>query len=173
MRKHSSKKSINLPFNQLYILKNTQTSLSFSKYKLKNENPVQFELPLKGKNSGSVIQPIDQALLLKVGDSISQTQPVSSNFAVDQSHFLDVSSSNSKPDIKAANRVLPEALIKPKNEEVLTSNNVSNKISFPSFVKVNSDVPTLETKEQTCKYDIANFRYRGSNLSDIQRKEIM
>ena len=149
MRKHSSKKSINLPFNQPYILKNTQTRLSFSKYKLKNENPVQFELPLKRKNSGSEIQPIDQAILLKVSDSISQTQPVSSNFAVDQSHFLDVSSSNSKPDIKAAGRILPEASINLKNEEVLTSNIISNKISFPSFAKVNSDVPTLETKEQT------------------------
>ena len=170
MRKHSSKKSINLPFNQLHILKNTQTRLSFSKYKPKNENPVQFELPLKGKNSGSEIQPIDQALLLKVSDSISQTQPVSSNFAVDQSHFLDVSSSNSKPDIKAADRILPEPSINLKNED-LTSNIVSNKLSFHSFVKVNSDVPTLETKEQAYKYDTANFKYTGCNLSDIQKKK--
>ena len=72
-----------------------------------------------------------------------------SNSAVDQPHFLNVSSSNSKPDIKAADRV------------------------FPSFLKVNSDLPTLKTKEHTYKYDIANFRYRGSNLSDIQRKEII
>ena len=54
----------------------------------------------------------------------------------------------------------------------LTSNVASNKISFPSFVKVNSDVPTLETKEHIYKYDITNFRYRGSNSSDIERKEI-
>ena len=179
MRKHSSKKSINLPFNQLHILKNTQTRLSFSKYKPKNENPVQFELPLKEKDSGSEIQApssnsaIDQSLQLKVSDSSSQTQPAPSNFAVDQSHFLDNSSSNSKPDIKAADRVLPEASINLKNEEVLTSNIVLNKIIFTSFVKVNSDVPTLETKEQTYKYDFANFRYRGSNLSNIQRKEII
>ena len=105
--------------------------MSFSKYKTKNENPVQFELPLKEKDSNSQTQPpssnsaIDQSLPLKESDSSSQIQPVSSNFAVDQSHFLDVSSSNIKPDIKAANRVLPGALIKPKNEEVLTSNNVS------------------------------------------------
>ena len=36
--------------------------------------------------------------------------------AVDQPHFLDVSGSNSKPDIKAADRVLPEASINLKNE---------------------------------------------------------
>ena len=68
---------------------------------------------------------------------------------------------------------MPEALINLKNEEVLTSNVVSNKISFPSFLKVNSALPSLKTKEYTYKYDIANFRYRGSNLSDIQRKEII
>ena len=96
-----------------------------------------------------------------------------SNSAVDQPHFLDVSSSNSKPDIKAADRVLPEVSIYLKNGEVLTSNFASNKIIFPSFLKVNSDLPTLKTKEHTYKYDIANFRYRGSNLSDIQRKEII
>ena len=147
--------------------------MSFSKFKSKNENPIQFELPLKVNYSGSEIQPllsnsaIDQSLPLKVSDSSSETQPVSSNSAVDQSHFLDVSSSNSKPDIKVADRVLPEASINLKNEEVLTSNVASNEISFPSFVKVNSDVPTLETKEYTYKYDIENFRYRGSNLSDI------
>ena len=85
--------------------------------------------------------------------------------------FLDFSSSNIKPDIKPADRVLPKASINLKNEEVLTSNVASNKISFPSFVKVNSVLPTLETKEHTYKY--ANFKYRGSNLSDIQRKEII
>ena len=153
--------------------------MSFSKYKPENENPVQFELPLKVKDSGSEIQPpssnsaTDQLLPLKVSDSSSQTQPVLSNFAVDQPHFLDVSSLNSQPGIKAADRVFPEASINLKNEEVLTSNTVSNKISFPSFVKVSSDVPTLETKEQTYKYDIANFRYRENNLSDIQRKGII
>ena len=42
---------------------------------------------------------------------------------------------------------------------------------FLSFVKVNSYEPTLDTKEHTYKYDIANFRYRGRNLSDIQKKE--
>ena len=153
--------------------------MSFSKYKPKNENPVQFELPLKEKDSGSEIQPpssnsaTDQSLSLKVSDSSSQTKAVSSNFAVHQSHFLDVRSSSSKPDIKGADRVLPEASINLKNEEALTSNIVSSKISFPSFVKVSSDVPTLETKEQTYKCDTANFRYRGSNLSDIQRKEII
>ena len=96
-----------------------------------------------------------------------------SDSAVGQPHFLDISRSKSKPDIKAADRVLPEASINLKNEEVLTSNVASNKISFPSFLKVNSDLPTLKTKEHTYKYDIANFRYRGSNLSDIQRKEII
>ena len=45
-----------------------------------------------------------------------------SNYAVDQPHFLYVSSSNSKPDIKAADRLLPEASINLKNEEVLTLN---------------------------------------------------
>ena len=68
---------------------------------------------------------------------------------------------------------MPEASLNLKNEEVLNSNVASNKISFPSFVKVSSDVPTLETKEHTYKYDIANFRCRGSNLSDIQSKEII
>ena len=153
--------------------------MSFSKYKPQNQNPVQFELPLKVNDSGSEIQPtssntaIDQSLPLKVCDSSSQIQPVSSNSAVDQLHFLDVSSSNSKPDIKAADRVLPETSINLKNEKVLTSNVASNKISFPSFLKVNSDVPTIETKEHIYKYDIANFRYRGSNLSDIQRKDLI
>ena len=148
MGKHSSKKSINLPCNQLQVLKNTQTKLSF---KPKNENPVQFELPLKGNNSGSEIQPpssnlaIYQSLPFIISDSSTQTQPVSSSFPVDQSQFLNVSSSNSKPDIKAADKVLPEASVNLKNEEVLTSNIASNKVSFPSLVKVNSDVPTLET----------------------------
>ena len=82
-----------------------------------------------------------------------------SHSAVDQSHFIDVSSSNTKPDIKAADRVLPEASINLKNEEVFTSNVSSSKISFPSFVKVNSDVPFLGAKEYTYKYGIANFRY--------------
>ena len=147
MGKHSSKRSINLPCNQLQVLKNTQTKLSF---KPKNENPVQFELPLKGNNSGSEIQPpssnlaIYQSLPFVISDSSSQTQPVSSSFAFDQSQFLNVSS-NSKPDIKAADKALPDASINLKNEEVLTSNIASNKVSFPSLVKVNSDVPTLET----------------------------
>ena len=96
-----------------------------------------------------------------------------SHSAVDQSHFIDVSSSNTKPDIKAADRVLPEASINLKNEEVFTSNGSSSKISFPSFVKINSDVPSLEAKEYTYKYGIANFRYLGSNLSDIQREKII
>ena len=96
-----------------------------------------------------------------------------SNSAVDQRHFLNLSSSNRKPDIKAADRVLPEASINLKNEEVLTPNVASNEISFPSFLKVNSDLPTLKTKERTYKYDIAKFRYRGSNLSDTQRKEVI
>ena len=87
-----------------------------------------------------------QSLPSKVSDSSSQTHPLPSHFAVDQSHFVDVSNSNSKPDIKAADRILPEASINLKNEEVFTSNIVSNKISFPSFVKASSDVPTLETK---------------------------
>ena len=68
---------------------------------------------------------------------------------------------------------MPEASINLKSEEVLTSNVASNKISFPSFAKVNSDGPTLETKEHISRYYIANFRYRGSSLSDIQRKEII
>ena len=116
--------------------------MSFSKYKPENENPVQFELPLKVKDSGSEIQPpssnsaTDQSLPLKVSDSSSPTQPVSPNFAVYQSHFLDVSSSNSKPDTKAAERLLPEAWINLKNEELLTSNSASDRISFPSFLKV-------------------------------------
>ena len=143
--------------------------MSFSKYKPKNENPAQFELPLKVNGSGSHIQSlssnyaIGKSLLLKVSESSSQTQPVLSHSAVDQSHsavdFLDVSSPNSKPDIKAADRILPEASINLKNEEVFTSNVSSSKISFPSFVKVNSDVPALEAKEHTYKYGIANFRY--------------
>ena len=70
------------------------------------------------------------------------------NYAVDQPHFLNVSSSNSKPDIKAADRVLPEASINLKNKEVLTSNVASNKISFPSFFKVNSDLTILTTKNK-------------------------
>ena len=68
---------------------------------------------------------------------------------------------------------MPEASINLKSEEVLTSNVASNKISFPSFAKVNSNGPTLETKEHISRYYIANFRYRGSSLSDIQRKEII
>ena len=72
--KHSSKKLINLPCNQPQVLKNTQTKLSFNKYKPKNEIPVQFEPPLQEKDSGSEIQPpssnsaIDQSLPLKVSD---------------------------------------------------------------------------------------------------------
>ena len=54
--KHSSKESINLPCNQSQVLKNTQSKLSFSKCKPKNENSVQFELPLKVDDSGSEIQ---------------------------------------------------------------------------------------------------------------------
>ena len=73
----------NLPFNQP---QNTQSKLSFSKCKPKNENPIQFELPLK------------------VNDSGSEIQPLSSNSAVDLPHVLDVSSSNNKLDIKAAAR---------------------------------------------------------------------
>ena len=136
-------------------------------------------MPLKVYDSGSEIQPlssnsaIDQSLPLKVSDSSSENQPVPSNSAVDQSHFLDASSSNNKSNIKAGDKVLPEASVNLKNEEVLTSIVASNKISFPSFVKVNSDVPTVEAKEHTYKYVVANFRYRGSNLSDIQRKEIL
>ena len=103
-------------------------------------------------------------------NSSSQTQSVPSKSTVHQPHFLDVSSSHSKSDIKDADRVLPEVSINLKNEELLTSNVASNKISFTSFVKVNSDIPTPETKEHTYKYDIANFRFRGSYLSDIQRK---
>ena len=96
--------------------------MSFSKCKPKNENSVQFELPLKVNDSGSEIQSlssnsaIDQSLSSKVRDSSSQTQSVPSNSAVDQPHFLDISGSNSKPDIKAADRVLPEASINLKNE---------------------------------------------------------
>ena len=170
---------MNLPCNQSQLLKNTNSKLSFSKCKPKNENLVQFELPLKVDDSGSEIQSlssssvIDQSLPLKVSDSSSETQSVPSNSAVDQPHFLDVSRSNSKSDIKAADRVLPEASINLKNEEFLTSNVASNKTSFPSLVKVNSDLPTLKTKEHTYKYDIANIRYRGSNLSGIQRKKII
>ena len=138
--------------------------MSFSKCKPKNKNPVQFELPLKVNDSGSEIQSllsssaINQALPLKVSDSGFQTQSVPSNSAVDKPHYLDFSCSNSQPGIKAADRVLPEASINLKNEEVLTSNVASNIISFPLFVKVNSDVPTLETKEHIYKYDIVNFR---------------
>ena len=86
--------------------------MPFSKCKPKNKNPVQFELPLKVIDSGSKIQSlssnsaIDQSLPLNVSDSSSQTQSARSNSAVDQPHFLDVSSLNSKPDIKAADRVL-------------------------------------------------------------------
>ena len=82
LRKHSSKRSTNLLCNQLQVLKNTQTKLSFSKYKPRNENPVQFELPLKENHPGSKIQSsssnstIDQSLPLKLSDSSSQTQPV-------------------------------------------------------------------------------------------------
>ena len=129
--------------------------MSLNKCKPKNENSVQFELQLKVNDSGSEIQSlssnssIDQSLSLKVSDSSSQIQSVPSNSAIDQPHFLNVSSSNSKPDIKAADRV------------------------FPSFLKVNSDLPTLKTKERNYKYDIANFIYRGSNLRDIQRKKII
>ena len=74
LRKHSSKKLINLLCNQPQVLKNTQTKLSFNKYKPNNENPVQFESPLKEKDSGSEIQPpssnsaIDQSLPLKASD---------------------------------------------------------------------------------------------------------
>ena len=96
-----------------------------------------------------------------------------SDSAVGQPHFLDISRSKSKSDIKAADRVLPEASINLKNEEFLTLNVASNKIIFPSLVKVNSDLPTLKTKEHTYKYDIANIRYRRNNLSGIQRKEII
>ena len=177
--KHLLKKPINLPFNQPQVLKNTQTKLSFSKCKPKNENPVLFKLSLKVNDLGPEIQPpssnsaTDQSLPRKVTDSSSQTQPVSSNSAVVQSHFSDFSSSNSKPDIKTANRVLPEAPTNLKNKKVLTSNLVSNKITFPSFIKFNSDALPLEAKEHTYKYYTANFRYRESNLSDIQRKEII
>ena len=138
--------------------------MSFSTYKPRNENPVQFELPLKINDSGSAIQSlssysaIDQSLPLKVNDSSSQTQPLTWNSAVDQSNLLDVSTSDSEPDNKVADKVLPEASINVKCQEVLTSNVASNKISFPSFVKVNSDVVTLEKKEHTYIYDNANFR---------------
>ena len=69
-------------------------------------------MPLKVIDSGSKIQPlssnsaIDQSLPLNVSDSSSQTQSAPSNSAVDQSHLLDVSSSSSKPDFKAADKVL-------------------------------------------------------------------
>ena len=84
--------------------------MSFSKHKPKNENSAQFYLPLKGNLVSDIQSPssnsaTDQSLPLKVNDSSSPTQPVSPNFAVYQSHFLDVSSSNSKPKIKAADRV--------------------------------------------------------------------
>ena len=100
-KKHSSKESINLPCNQSQLLKNTQSKFSFSKCKPKNENLVQFELLLKVNDSGSEIQSlssnsaIDQSLPLKISDSSSQTLSVTSNFVVDQPHFLGVSSSNS------------------------------------------------------------------------------
>ena len=45
--KHSSKESINLACNPSQVFKNTQSKLSFSKYKPKNENSVQFEVPFK------------------------------------------------------------------------------------------------------------------------------
>ena len=73
--------------------------MSFSRCKPKNENSVQFELPLKVNDSGCEIQSlssnsaIDQSLSSKVRDSSSQTQSVPSNSAVDQPHFLNVSSS--------------------------------------------------------------------------------
>ena len=54
--KHSSKESINLSCNQSQVLKNTQSKLSFSECKPKNENTVQFELPFKVNVSGSEIQ---------------------------------------------------------------------------------------------------------------------
>ena len=177
--KHSSKESINLACNQSQVFKNTQSKLSFSKYKPKNENSVQFEVPFKVNDSGSEIQSlplnsaIDQSPLLKVSDSSSQTVSVPSNSAVDQRYFLNLSSSNSKPYIKAADRVLPEASINLKKEEVVTPNVALNEISFPSFLKFSSDLPTIKTKEHTYKYDIAKFRYRGSNLSDTQRKEVI
>ena len=53
-----------------------------------------------------------------------------SSSAVDQSQVLDVSSSNSKPDIKAAGRALTEASINLKHEEDLISNVASNKCVF-------------------------------------------
>ena len=146
---------MNLPCNQSQLLKNTNSKLSFSKCKPKNENLVQFELPLKVDDSGSEIQSlssnsvIDQSLPLKVSDSSSETQSVPSNSAVDQPYFLNFSSSNSKPDIKAADKVLPEASINLKSEEVLIPNAASNEIGFPSFLKVDSDLPTLKTKEHT------------------------
>ena len=95
--------------------------MSFSKCKPKNDNSVQFELPLKVNDSGSEIQSlssnsaVDQSLPLKVSDLSSQAQSVPLNSAVDQPHFLNVCSSNSKPDIKAADRVLQEASINLKN----------------------------------------------------------
>ena len=88
--------------------------MSFSKCKPKNENSVQFELPLKVNDSDSEIQSlssnsaIDQSLPLTVSDSSYQTQSVLSNSAVAKQHFVNVSSSNSEPDIKVADRVLPE-----------------------------------------------------------------
>ena len=68
---------------------------------------------------------------------------------------------------------MPEASINLKNQEVFTSNVVPNIKSFPFFVKINSDAPTLEKNEHTYKYDNANFRWRGNSLIDIQRKEII
>ena len=87
--KYSSKESINLACNQSRVLKKAQRKLSFSKCKPKNENSVQFELPLKVNVSGSEIQSlssnsaIDRSLLWKVSDSSSQTQSVPSNCGVD------------------------------------------------------------------------------------------
>ena len=72
IEKHSSKESITLPCNQSQELKNKQSKLSFSKCKPKNKNSVQFELPLKVNNSGSEIESlssnsaIDQSLPLKI-----------------------------------------------------------------------------------------------------------
>ena len=72
------KESINLPYNQSQVIKNTQSKLSFSKCKPKNENSVQFDLPLNVNDSGSEIKSllsnsaIDQSLPLKVSDSGSQ-----------------------------------------------------------------------------------------------------
>ena len=93
--KHSSKESIKLPYNQSQVLKNTQSKLSCSKCKPKNENSRQLELTLKVNDSSFQIQSlssnsaIDQSLPSKSRDSNSQTQSVPSNSAVDQPHFLD------------------------------------------------------------------------------------